>query len=238
MKNLQFGLIGRNISLSLSPLLHNGWFKDYNLPFLYQLFDLPDVSFINPILETDGGYNVTAPYKKDIFSKCTFISSYAKHTQAVNTLFVKKPHILGHNTDVAALIRLFKPYCTSSTKHVCLLGNGGAASAAKYALSVLEGFVVHQFNRTPCEKENICSLEKVNETGLYDVFINATPMKNPPIPKLNPKSILLDMNYIPLKPRWMENNDSHVTILGIQMLIEQASFSFMFWDQCIRKFCR
>ena len=67
-----FGIIGNPIQHSLSPLLHNYWFKKYQIDANYTLIDikeieLPDV--IKKIKNGDlNGINVTLPYKQKIVS--------------------------------------------------------------------------------------------------------------------------------------------------------------------------
>ena len=43
MKKFSFGIIGKPLSHSLSPLLHNFWFKKYNVSANYSLLEItPD----------------------------------------------------------------------------------------------------------------------------------------------------------------------------------------------------
>ena len=65
-----FGIIGSPIEHSLSPLLHNYWFKKYNIDATYSIIeaeenDLPNI--IKKIKDKSlSGINVTLPYKQKL----------------------------------------------------------------------------------------------------------------------------------------------------------------------------
>ena len=40
MKKIKFAIIGSPISHSLSPIMHNYWFKKYNIDAEYELLDI------------------------------------------------------------------------------------------------------------------------------------------------------------------------------------------------------
>ena len=68
MKKIKFGIIGNPISHSLSPIMHNYWFKKYNINAEYELFGVKEneiQSIIDSIRNKDiKGINVTLPYKQ------------------------------------------------------------------------------------------------------------------------------------------------------------------------------
>ena len=70
MKKTKFGIIGNPISHSLSPVMHNYWFKKYNINAEYELFDIAENEIQNVITKIKDknikGINVTLPYKKAI----------------------------------------------------------------------------------------------------------------------------------------------------------------------------
>ena len=63
-------VIGNPIEHSLSPLLHNHWFKKYKINANYEKKLISDKNLKNLILELRkekiNGINVTVPFKKDI----------------------------------------------------------------------------------------------------------------------------------------------------------------------------
>ena len=70
MKKNRFAIIGRPISHSLSPIMHNYWFDKYKINAEYELLDINEneiQSVINKVKYKDiKGINVTLPYKKSV----------------------------------------------------------------------------------------------------------------------------------------------------------------------------
>ena len=87
----KFGIIGNPIKHSLSPVLHNYWFKKYEIDANYSLIDvkvneLPDI--VKKIKNKDlSGINITLPYKQKIVPYIDVLINDAKLTTSVNTLF-------------------------------------------------------------------------------------------------------------------------------------------------------
>ena len=104
----KFGIIGNPIKHSLSPLLHNYWFKKYNIDATYSIIetegnDLPNI--IKKIKDKSlSGINVTLPYKQKIINNIDKIINDAEITGSVNTLLQdENGFIVGENTDVFGL---------------------------------------------------------------------------------------------------------------------------------------
>ena len=72
MKKKSFAIIGSPITHSLSPVLHNYWFKKYNIKADYSLLDATEENLkhvIKKIKDKElSGINVTLPYKQKIIS--------------------------------------------------------------------------------------------------------------------------------------------------------------------------
>ena len=70
MKKIKFAIIGSPISHSLSPTMHNYWFKKYNIDAEYELLDIDKNEIQNVIDKIKNkeikGINVTLPYKKSV----------------------------------------------------------------------------------------------------------------------------------------------------------------------------
>ena len=88
----EYGIIGNPIKHSLSPLLHNYWFKKYNINANYSIIETEEKnlsSLINKIKDkTINGINVTLPYKQKIINYTDKIVNDAEATGSVNTLFL------------------------------------------------------------------------------------------------------------------------------------------------------
>ena len=68
MKKVKFAIIGKPISHSLSPTLHNYWFKKYNIEAEYELLNIEE-NKVKDVIESIKekkikGINVTLPYKR------------------------------------------------------------------------------------------------------------------------------------------------------------------------------
>ena len=66
----KFAIIGKPISHSLSPTLHNYWFKKYDIDSHYSLMDVHESDLGNVVekIRTGklSGINVTLPFKQKI----------------------------------------------------------------------------------------------------------------------------------------------------------------------------
>ena len=66
----KFGIIGNPIKHSLSPLLHNYWFKKYKIDAHYSILDIKEnelSELIKKIKDKDlDGINITLPYNQKI----------------------------------------------------------------------------------------------------------------------------------------------------------------------------
>ena len=65
----KFGIIGNPIKHSLSPVLHNYWFKKYNINADYSIIDVKDENQLPRIIKQIrnreiSGINITLPYKQ------------------------------------------------------------------------------------------------------------------------------------------------------------------------------
>ena len=90
MKKIKFAIIGNPISHSLSPIMHNYWFKKYNINAEYELLDIDKNEIQNVIDKIKNkeikGINVTLPYKKSVIPFLSKTINDANETHSVNTL--------------------------------------------------------------------------------------------------------------------------------------------------------
>ena len=87
-------VVGNPINHSLSPKLHNFWFKENNIDAVYEKKELHLEEVKNLILELKerrvSGINVTVPFKKDIIPFLDELSQESNSTQSVNTIYLHK----------------------------------------------------------------------------------------------------------------------------------------------------
>ena len=122
MKKKFFGIIGKPLKHSLSPVLHNYWFEKYNIEADYSIIettdnDLPEI--IKKIKEgIYAGINVTLPFKQRITNHVDNVINDAELTGSVNTIFLDgDKNVIGENTDVyglqAAYLKIIDKYLIS-----------------------------------------------------------------------------------------------------------------------------
>jgi len=135
----KYFVIGNPINHSLSPKLHNFWFKKHNLNAKYEklLIEKGNLNKIVQKVKTGeiSGLNVTVPFKQLIIPYLEKLSPEAQNTQSVNTVYLENNKLMGHNTDIAGFelaIRHIK--FDTSNKNVLILGAGGDVPSVISAL--------------------------------------------------------------------------------------------------------
>ncbi|MBC7661694.1 MAG: hypothetical protein H7249_18510 [Chitinophagaceae bacterium] len=123
------GLIGRGISHSLSPLIHNTAARLLGLDVVYVPFDFavpPSAEFFNQMLESNCyGFNITVPYKE------TVGRLFPEGPQSCNTLASQNGQWKSASTDADGFFRGLSEIDTDvfDFNAVICLGYGGAAKA-------------------------------------------------------------------------------------------------------------
>ena len=86
----KFGIVGKPIKHSLSPVLHKYWFNKYNIDADYEIIEAVDEELPKIIKKISEGYytgiNVTLPYKQKIINHIDKIVNDAELTGSVNTI--------------------------------------------------------------------------------------------------------------------------------------------------------
>ena len=165
IKQQDFYLLGKPISQSRSPALHNGLFRRNGLPHQYQLLETDAVADVQDVIRRDdfGGASVTIPLKRDIMSLVDDLTDAAQVIGAVNTIVPKhgedgKARLIGDNTDwkgmVYALEQSGLPTVAANSSAV-VVGSGGTTRAAIFALRSLGFKSIFVVGRSP---ENVKAL--------------------------------------------------------------------------------
>ena len=129
----KFGIIGNPIKHSLSPVLHEYWFKKYNIDADYSIIESLDEDLPQIIEKVKRGYysgiNVTLPFKQKIINHVDMVVNDAELTGSVNTVFLNnKKIVIGENTDVYGLQAAYlKEIDNSSNKKALVIGAGGVS---------------------------------------------------------------------------------------------------------------
>lgn len=153
--------MGWPVAHSRSPAIHNaalaatgrtGW--------RYQLLPIPPELFAETVPALAGagfrGVNVTIPHKAAALALATDASPRAAAIGAANTLvFGPKGRIAADNTDAGALIEALPGPVRGATAFI--LGAGGSARAAVWALIDAGAAAVWVWNRTPERAQALCT---------------------------------------------------------------------------------
>jgi shikimate-5-dehydrogenase len=162
----QFYIFGHNISHSLSPTLHNAGFKAVSLPHHYQIHESKNVdeSVERIIRRPDfGGASVTFPHKLQIDKFLDSVSPRGESIGAINTVVVLEFNgsrvLHGDNTDWIGIKRCVEKSGTRefASSSALVLGAGGAARAACYAVQTLGFGELIIVNRTVSKAEDLAS---------------------------------------------------------------------------------
>jgi len=206
----QFFLFGSAISQSPSPTLHNAAFGALGLPYVYELLQTPDVGDeikTTTLSPNFGGASVTIPFKTDVLPLLNKLSPAAEAIGAVNTIIPiasdaggSRRILYGDNTDwlgIRECIRSRMPSHVLITAAL-VIGAGGTARAALYALHALGAEHIYIFNRTRSKAQELAAafpdmtVELVDELGQWP---NAGPSPNVIVSTLPPAATTTDSNH-------------------------------------------
>ena len=119
-KKKRYLVIGNPIKHSLSPKLHNYWFKNNDINAVYdkKKINKSDIkSIISKIRnEKISGINVTVPFKKSVIPFLDKLTPDADEVQSVNTIYKENNIIIGANTDILAFEKSINSYKINNKK--------------------------------------------------------------------------------------------------------------------------
>ena len=136
----KFGIIGNPIKHSLSPVLHNYWFKKYNIDAEYSIIETTDYELKNIVhkIKTKAldGVNITLPYKQKIVPLLDILVNDAEITSSVNTIYLNNNNVVvGENTDVFGLQAAYlKEVDEASSLRALVIGAGGVSPSVILSL--------------------------------------------------------------------------------------------------------
>jgi shikimate dehydrogenase len=257
MTEKKFGIIGNPISHSLSPLLHNFWFKKYNIKATYSLIET-EIDQIDKVIDRIKknelqGINVTTPYKQEVIPYLDLVINDAKKTSSVNTIYLNDDNkIVGENTDVYGFDCSFVKKLDKKNlfeKNILILGAGGVVPSIIYALVKKKIRKIFISNRTIEKAKNIKKKFPFIEIVLWedidnnlndvDIIVNATSLGmkngnnfNQLIKKNKLELIYYDVIYNPLETPMLKNfKEQNVKAFnGLDMFLYQGQMSFYLWN--------
>ena len=246
------GVVGRPVSHSLSPLLHNAWLEAAGIDGAYVPFSLEQTRFESFIDGMRGGavrgVNVTLPFKEAALALADCPERGATDAGAANLLlFHEDGTIEARNTDGAGLLDAFAeqaPMFHVEQGPAVILGAGGAARGAAAALQAAGCPEIRIINRTQSRAAELAASVNGDAYGMdqataafdrANVIINATSAGlngSPDIPwplaAAPAAAVVMDMVYKPLETGLLRAAKARglQTVDGLAMLIGQARPSF------------
>ena len=242
-----YGIMGKPVSHSLSPAMHNAAFQAKSLNRVYVAFEVTDVARALDGFRAIGvsGVSVTIPHKQAVIPHLDAIDPVAQKIGAVNTLLIEGLHIHGYNTDWIGANRALEMIVDLSASTVLVLGAGGSARAIGFGLQE-KGATVIVANRTLAKgqalaKDLNCEFYPLDEIKdlKADALVNATSVGMTPNvdETLVPESVLenvpavMDIVYSPLETRLLREAKKIgcKTVNGTYMLLFQGVAQFEIW---------
>ena len=245
----KYVVIGNPIDHSLSPKLHNYWIKKNSLDAVYEKKKL-DENELKALIEKIrdkkiDGVNVTVPFKKKIIPFLDMLSSEAKSTQSVNTIYLENKKIIGHNTDIDGFEKsLVLGNHKIVGKKVFILGAGGVVPSIIYALKKLKVSEITVSNRTENKADDLkklfnnLNIIRWGEIPNFDIVINATTLGlkredkiDLDFSKSGGNKLFYDVIYNPVKTNFLLLGEKlgNKVENGKKMFIYQASAAFKIW---------
>ena len=148
----RLGVLGWPVAHSRSPAMQRAALRATGLDgWAYQLLPVPPELFDETVraLPAAGflGANVTIPHKEAALALADEATETARAIGAANTLTFEDGRILAENTDAPGLLAALEPVCDPAGRRALVLGAGGSARAAVWAL-LRAGAAVSVWNRT------------------------------------------------------------------------------------------
>lgn len=252
-------MLGHPVAHSLSPTLHNAAFAALRIDAHYAARDvlhddLPEVMEDLRALDCLGA-NVTAPHKQAVMLLLDEVGEEALALGAVNTIVNNSGRLCGGNTDAAGLARWMRlSRIDPSGEPAVVLGAGGAARSAVWALADLGATSVVVLNRTVERAEALVTslrtrlpdtelmwgnLEEAAEPARrpWRVTINATSLgHHGAAPTVHPSwysrdSVAVELAYNPPETGFMvaARQAGARAENGLGMLLHQAALAFERW---------
>ena len=257
------GIFGYPLSHSLSPAFQQAAFNHYGLDVRYLAWETPPEGLAEEVAKLRSGdfigANVTIPHKESVMALLDEVDPLAQAIGAVNTIVKSDGRLVGRNTDAPGFMRELKEDggFEPAGKRALLLGAGGAARAAAFALCREGVASITIANRNVSRAEALAEAlhndavsvfaAQLDNTTLEPVALEAdlivnctsvgmrhgdsegqTPLSGGIMPH---EAVVLDMVYNPQNTPFLSSaRSAGATALGgMPMLIYQGAAAFEMW---------
>ncbi len=244
---LRFALFGNPVGHSLSPAMHRAAYEAMGLTAVYEAHQVAAAGEIIPLMRALGldGASVTIPHKEGIAVHLDEVTADARMIGAVNTIRRQGETFVGDNTDWLGLVRELKEHVPIRGNTVAVLGAGGMARAAVFAI-LREGGLPVIFNRNPergatLSRDFHCQVRTLGALAEFraDVLINTTPVGMYPQTEASPVAatllprfpLVMDAVYNPRETRLLrEAAAAGCTVVdGVGLLVRQGVEQIRIW---------
>jgi 3-dehydroquinate dehydratase / shikimate dehydrogenase len=242
-----YGVLGRPVSHSVSPAMHNAAFRATHRDAVYLPLAAADFDDFTTFADAVGlrGASVTAPFKVDAFERADECDPVSRRIQAVNTLRRDSARWLGCNTDVSGFLAPLPASMHLRDARATILGAGGAARSVAVALTSA-GMRVTIAARRPDQAQAVAALTGAAigpwppDPASWDLLVNTTPVGTAPRSDETPLpggyechrgKIVYDLVYNPPQTKLLAGaaEAGCRTIGGLDMLVAQAQAQFEWW---------
>ena len=242
-----YGVMGKPVSHSLSPAMHNAAFQQIGLNSVYVAFEVKDVARALDGFRELGvcGVSVTIPHKQAVIKHLDAIDPVAEKIGAVNTLVIDERQIKGFNSDWVGAVQALETITELPGKTILVLGAGGSARAVGFGLRE-KGAKILLANRTLSRGQALAAelgAEFVLLTDIADVkadaLINTTSVGMTPSVDATPApaallenvAAVMDIVYSPVETRLLREAKQAGcrTADGTNMLLYQGVAQFEVW---------
>ncbi|MDA1347952.1 MAG: shikimate dehydrogenase [Chloroflexi bacterium] len=257
------GLIGYPLGHTISPAFQQAAFDHYSLPAEYHAWPTHPDLLEAKVAALRGaeylGANVTVPHKERAAGLVDRIGPQSEAIGAINTIVREDRILVGHNTDTYGFMQSLKVSggFEPEGKRVLLIGAGGAARAAVFALADESIASLTIANRTLERAVSLANLvrdaipevstvrlvdREIEETAARaDLIVNSTSVgmrggdagTASPLPTrlIPPSALVFDMVYNAAVTPLLKAADTAGAqrLGGLPMLVYQGAGAFELW---------
>lgn len=242
-----YGILGRPVSHSVSPAMHNAAFRSMHLDAVYLPLAAASFEDFKRFADEVGlaGASVTAPFKINAFESADECDPVSRRIQSVNTLRREDHKWLGCNTDVAGFLAPLDGAMHLPGSRATILGAGGAARSVSVALASA-GVHVTIAARREDQAQAVAALTGAAVSpwppapSSWDLLVNSTPVGTSshgdasPLPgdyAFHSGGTVYDLVYNPPYTRLLADAErARCRIIGgLDMLVAQAQAQFEWW---------
>ncbi len=189
-----YGVIGSDVSGSMSPILHSAGYRGLDLPYILVPLSVPDSSELVGLFGPQGttpfdriglqarGWAITTPYKAEAAGAADQHAPRVLRAGAANTLILGERQVFAENTDADGIVgSLVGVGFDPQGRTAVVQGTGGAARGAAIGLHFAGADVIlrgrsDERTRATAEKMEIGWCGPAERAPDGAILVNATPL--------------------------------------------------------------